>query len=289
MIGVVSVSDYLQAVHDGADLPSLDAALKPLCREPFRRIDRFIQLALLGSARCATGQTLQADCAVYISSGLGPIGNNIVIQKHLIHDCEIPKPFNFINTLGSAAGYYVARNLGLNGQNLFISRRGASLQAALSMAMADMTLGIVSQALVGSVEEAVLPLGEHRQRQGLADDAPVVEGSHWLLLQADAGTGRSVQHTRFESFDALTASIRASWQEGDRLHCAVGTQPELVRRLNQAFPDSESDVIDGSHDDPDAIWLARSLKVNDSTGLFLGGGTNETGWTLFHFGTHTDP
>ena len=50
MIRVTAVSHYLHPVREGEALPSLDAALRDLCREPFRRIDRFIQLALLGSA-----------------------------------------------------------------------------------------------------------------------------------------------------------------------------------------------------------------------------------------------
>ena len=91
----------MQPVNDDAALTSLESALKDLCREPFRRIDRFIQLALLGSANCAAGRKLRPDCGIYLGSGLGPIGNNIVTQEQLIRDAEIPKPFNFINTLGN--------------------------------------------------------------------------------------------------------------------------------------------------------------------------------------------
>lgn len=196
MIRITAVSHYLHSVRDGEALPSLDQALKPLCREPFRRIDRFIQLSLLGTARCVAGHALATDCGLYLGSGLGPMSNNISTQEQLIRDRLIPKPFNFINTLGNSAGYYVAKNLGLSGQNLFISRRGASFQAVLEAALVDLQAGALSQALVGVVEEVTLPLAEHRRRQGLAADTSVAEGSHWLLLEKDAAAGHVLERSQ---------------------------------------------------------------------------------------------
>jgi hypothetical protein len=202
MIRVTAVSHHLHAVHDGEALPSLDEALKPLSREHFRRIDRFIQLSLLGSARCVAGRSLTADCGLYLGSGHGPVGNNISTQEQLIRDHRLPKPFNFVNTLGNSAGYYVAKNLGLSGQNLFISRRGASFQAVLDAAWVDMESGALRQALVGVVEEVTLPLTEHRRRQGLAPDTLVAEGSHWLLLEKDAAVGHSMERSHASHHEA---------------------------------------------------------------------------------------
>ena len=183
MISIEGVGHYLHAVNDDDELPSLAARLAPLCREKFRRIDRFIQLALLGSAECVGDRMLAPDCALYICSGLGPVGNNIVVQEAIVGARKLPTPFHFVNTLGSSAGYYVARNLGLTGQSLFISRRGDSLAAGLACAATDLATGVVRQALLGVVEECTLPLRDHRARQALAADAPVAEGSHWLLLE----------------------------------------------------------------------------------------------------------
>jgi len=148
-----------------------------------RRIDRFIQLALLGSGECVQGQALAPDCGLYISSGIGPVGNNIQVQQTLWRDHKLPMPFNFVNTLGSSAGYYVAKNLGLSGQSLFISRRGQSFVAALDCVAADLACGAVKQALVGVVEECTLPLNQHRERLELPEGAAVAEGCHWLLLE----------------------------------------------------------------------------------------------------------
>lgn len=285
MIQVISASHYLQTVPDDTGLPTLDSTLKQLCREPFRRIDRFIQLALLGSARCAASQSLRADCGIYLGSGLGPIGNNAVIQKRLIHDHEIPKPFNFINTLGSAAGYYIAKNLDLQGQNLFISRRGASLQAVLSMAMADLTLGVVSQALVGVVEEVTLPLAEHRRRQGLAAGMLMAEGSDWLLLQTAGEGGRQLHLQRFTAFVELQTALKSAWCDGDTVCCARSMEQPMADTLQQDYGSSTLPASQrGFHDSLETVSLAEFVVEGRQKNLFLADGDTERGWSLFHLG-----
>jgi hypothetical protein len=284
MIGVVSVSHYFQPLHEPAALPALDDDLKNVCREPFRRIDRFIQLALLGSARCAAGRSLQPDCGLYLGSGLGPMSNNIATQEQLIRAALIPKPFNFINTLGSGAGFYVARNLGLQGQNLFISRRGASFTALLAVAAADLSLGVVSQALVGVVEEATLPLRQHRMRQHLPDDMPLAEGSHWLLLQSGTDGAGSLELRRYTEYAELEKFLESTWHAGDRVYCAGGTPSRVAQMLMRQFPDSGApDAGAAFHDSPDAAWVTGFMVSQAHASLFLVSGKSECGWELFHF------
>jgi len=257
MIRVTAVGHVFNALQDGAPLPSLDAELRQVCRENFRRVDRFIELALLGSGRCAAGRTLAGDCGLYLGSGLGPMSGVIATQQQLIRDRELPKPFNFINTLGNSAGYYVARNLGLHGQNLFVSRRGASLQALLAVAMVDLQAGVHRQALVGVVEEATLPLEEHRRRQGLPEGTSVAEGSHWLLLErdAEAGCGVMMQH--------------------------AGTSAELEGMVRSAerMPTTSPGPF---HDSLSGAWLTARLQAGAEE-LVLLDGDAVRGWELFHF------
>ncbi|MGB9429036.1 MAG: hypothetical protein WCC11_04045 [Gammaproteobacteria bacterium] len=284
MIWVVSVSHYFQPLNEPAALPALDDELKNVCREPLRRIDRFIQLALLGSARCAAGRSLQPDCGIYLGSGLGPMSNNIATQEQLIRAALIPKPFNFINTLGSGAGFYVARNLGLHGQNLFISRRGASFTALLTVAAADLSLGVVRQALVGVVEEATLPLTEHRARQHLPEDMPLAEGSHWLLLQTGADGRGSLEVRRYPEYAELETFLKSAWRTGDRVCCAGDMASRAAQMLMQRFPDAapaESHVA--FHDSLDAARVTGFAVSQPHASLFLVNGNFECGWELFHF------
>jgi Beta-ketoacyl synthase, N-terminal domain len=285
MIGIVAASHYLQPIDVDARLPSLEPELRELCREPFRRIDRFIQLALLGSARCIAGQMLRPECAIYLGSGLGPIGNNIVTQQQLIRDREIPKPFNFINTLGSSAGFYVAKNLGLSGQNLFISRRHASLEAVLNLAVADLQRGAVEQVLVGVVEEVTLPLAIHRQRQELPANQMLAEGSHWLLLRSDQQTARQLQLHRFDELSTLENFLGASWMQGDCLCCASGMERSTEQSLQRQFPNCMVSAWDRAfHDSLDAAWLTE-YAISDRPGqLFVVNGNSVRGWVLFQLG-----
>ena len=188
MTALRAFSHHLHAVGQ-APLPSLDEALRRVCREPQRRIDRFIQLALLGAARCAAKAVLDSDCALYLGSGIGPEGNNVLVQEQICRERLLPRPFNFVNTLGSSATYFVAKDRGLDAQGWWASRRGAALEAVLELALTDLELGLCSQALVGVVEECPAPYEDHRRRCQVPAAAALAEGSHWLLLARDAQAG----------------------------------------------------------------------------------------------------
>jgi len=237
-------SHYMHAV--GLEpLPSLEGALRAACREHHRRVDRFIQLALLGAARCVDGRKLDADCSLYLGSGIGPEGNNIVVQEQICRDRLFPRPFNFVNTLGSSATFYVAKDLGLDSQAWWVSRRGASLEAVLELALADMELGLCSQALVGVVEECPFPYEEHRRRVQAASHAVLAEGSHWVLLGARSAPDTASITAAFNlGAQDLVDELRVAWGEGDRLALGPGIPAALAGCLAAAvdvpLPTSEN-------------------------------------------------
>lgn len=170
-------------------LPELKAEVKALCGGHVRRIDRLIQLALVGSARCVAGRSLPAGCGIYLGSGLGTVGSTSVLQEQIFRFGVLPKPAEFINTLSNTAGFYVARNLGLDGQCLFATRDYTSFEAVVELATVDLDAGRVPAALVGVVDECTLPLEQHARRLH-REHAPVLaEGSHWLLLGPDGDGG----------------------------------------------------------------------------------------------------
>jgi hypothetical protein len=281
MMRLASASHYLHTFREDETLPSLDAALKESCREHVRRVDRFIKLALIGSARCAAHHTLRRDCAVYLGSGFGPIGSNIAAQEQMFRDHETPSPYHFVNTLGSSAGFHVAKNLGLTGQNLFITRRGASFMAVLTAAAADLALGVMSQALVGVVEEVNLPLEDHRRRRGLAPETAVAEASHWLLLEAGGSGGRPLELRHFSAMAALEAALLSSAGPGDRVRLAQGLEGDGVERLLRRFP---QDPEPAGHDDLEAAWVCGLAAGGAQRGLSLADGGPGRGYSLLHLG-----
>jgi hypothetical protein len=189
MFEILASGEYYAEVRGGgaADLEDLKPILAETCRERFRRIDRFTQLALLGSARCVRERELPASTGLYISSGFGSIANTVRVQRQIVVDGGVPKPADFINTLSNSAGFYVARNLGLQARNQFVGRDAAPLEAILQIATLDLAVGNVKQALVGVIDEIAEPFDEHARRLGVDASMPLAEGSHWLLLRAAAG------------------------------------------------------------------------------------------------------
>ncbi|MGH8401435.1 MAG: hypothetical protein ACRESU_10080, partial [Gammaproteobacteria bacterium] len=167
----------------------------------------------------------------------------------------------------------------------FISRRGASLQAALNMAMVDLTLGVVGQALVGVVEEVTLPLEQHRRRQGLAADMLVAEGSDWLLLQAADEGRRQLRLQRFAEFTELHAALKSTWHDGDTVCCARSMDQHMADALQQGYGGSaSSDLQRGFHDSLETVALAEFVVDGRQGNLFWVDGDAERGWSLFHLG-----
>ncbi|MGI9285364.1 MAG: hypothetical protein ACR2P1_08240, partial [Pseudomonadales bacterium] len=80
--------------------------------------------------------------------------------------------------------YYVARNLGLHGKNIFVSRENSSFEAVLQLAALDLATGASREVLLGVVDECPPPLAHQRKRMRLGEYAPVAEGSHWFSLRS---------------------------------------------------------------------------------------------------------
>jgi len=182
---VVASSHYFHSLADDIPPEPLDERVAAVTRERYRRIDRFVQLALVGAGRCALGNGLAPDCGLYLSTGVGPIGSNVLLQESIQRDRKLPMPFHFVNTLGSSACFHVAKDLGLSGEGVLVARAGGSFTAALSCAMADLEAGVASQLLVGAVEECVLPGDRHRALLRRDAGLAVAEGSHWVLVERD--------------------------------------------------------------------------------------------------------
>lgn len=158
--------------------------LKPMVTEalgkPVRRIGRFIQLALIGAARCIGDDELPSDTAMWLASGAGDMNVTVEVLERICREQQSPKPLSFINTVSNAACFYLANRFGLAGSTAFVSRRALPLQAAMQAALIEGLVNGFSGALVGAVDEATTPLDLHRRRLGLPDDVAAGEGSWWF-------------------------------------------------------------------------------------------------------------
>ena len=87
---IYAVGGHYHAVSE--PLPELKALTQAATGKAFRRIGRFIQLALIGAARCAGQQVLPKETAVYFSSGRGDLEVTLEIMTQLFRDGQTPKP-----------------------------------------------------------------------------------------------------------------------------------------------------------------------------------------------------
>ncbi|MGH8461355.1 MAG: hypothetical protein ACRESS_07095 [Stenotrophobium sp.] len=160
----------------------------------FRRINRFIELALIGAFRCRdAADGIAVDTALYLACDSPMLADSVKILQGIHNERRPPSPFEFMNISGNMAGYYIANHLGLTGPQLAVHRNRAGLEAALELLMLQSAQH--RRALIGYVEEGVWPLAEQRARHELPTDAPLNECSHWFYFDQDCTTPLAVIET----------------------------------------------------------------------------------------------
>lgn len=190
-----------------------------------RRVNRFIELALLGALRCrASGGDIGADAALYVAAETPMLNDCVKALRSTIAAQRPPTPFEFMNISGNMAGFYIAQQLGIGGPQLAIARRHGGLEAGFEL------LGIGHRshrrALLGCVDEGVWPLDEQRARLGLAADATLHESSHWFHIDADCAApyARVAAQAPQATYGEVEAGLRAL-PEGTR----IALHPQLER------------------------------------------------------------
>ena len=250
--------------HDVAEpLPDLKALTQATTGRAMRRIGRFIQLAMIGAARCAQANSIPSSTAVYFSSARGDLELTVDIMTQLFRDGQTPKPLGFVNTVSNAACFYVAQLLALKSQSNFVCNRYFAFESVLQLAALDLSLGKVDSALVGSLDIATAPLSEHRQRLQLSSDTIMGEGSHWLwlgtvrtdrprigeLLEVRHFTDReslltwAQQHAFSTNHCALSRGQFLSDHDFKTIQSSTGVTAHFEYRANRAYYDSHSGAV----------------------------------------------
>jgi hypothetical protein len=198
----------------GAQAEPLRPRLKELLADPPRRINRLIELTLLGANGCMRSRRPDPHCPVYLAVTHGSVADNVALVGGVAARNAPPTPVSFINLSSNMAGFYVASTLGLHGSNQSVAAEDFSFEAALELA----TLGARrAQALIGAVEECAWPLEAHRARLGLGPARALSESSHWLFVdQHCAQPLATVQWVRryAAAAQARAALARERWPDG---------------------------------------------------------------------------
>ncbi len=214
-MNILGQSDIQHVVSD--EFPDLTGAICEMHGQKVRRIDRYIELCLLGALRCTQSHDLPTNTGLFLASQNCALSSVVKVMESIFQEHFAPKPFDFVNTLGNSACFYVAQLLGLSGKSISLSREGFSFESGLYHALLDLDSGECRTALVGCVDEVLMPLSTHRLR--IASDknrpveGPLGETSSWILLEnGDSGAAdlRLDAVMEFSSHDDLLASLSKS-------------------------------------------------------------------------------
>ena len=224
---IVAASSFAQVAS--ATPENLRERVKQLCPRVPRRVNRLVELGLIGAHQCVKARALLEDTAIYMAFTSGCVADSVALVQDVARG-QMPMPVTFINVSSNMAGFYIAASLNLHSGNQVVASNDFAWEAALELAM----LGAPRALLLGAVEEAAWPLNEHRSRMSLAPDEPILESSHWLLADHEEKSPlASVQWLRrFNNDSALDEFLRGQrWPENIELNVQNADAARLSKQL----------------------------------------------------------
>jgi hypothetical protein len=218
----------------GVEGAKLDARLVELTGKRFRRLGRFMQLALTGAVEAATKSGLSlppARTGVFLATGLGNISDLMPFSHAVFGDPGFHvSAIQFANSVGNAGAFYIAQTLGLTGPVLAVSQDEVSFEAALLQAVTLLEGNDLDVALVGAVDVVMPNVRDHLARMGHAPDAPLKlsEGSAWWVLAKPAPSDFATLETLTLQHEAGDSGVTGARDYDVGMHYAKsGLYPTL--------------------------------------------------------------
>ena len=204
-------------VTETADVKTLKEELKRHTDTYFRRISKFVLLALIGACSCAARRPLERETAIYLTTENGNLADTESVLSQIYRRHSLPLPFNFINTMANTASFYIAQGLGLCGRNISVSSQNLSFERGLELLKTDMDLGFVRHALIGLVDEATASASHFEASSGV-DSARInqINRSCWLSVSTERN-GAIGKVTAIRSFKSQDTAIRWLGKNPDAL------------------------------------------------------------------------
>lgn len=117
-----------------------------------RRTDRLTLLSLLAAKPLK--HLLHSSCGLYVAS-VNPDEKNMreLLEAVCIQKTS-PKPFQFVNSVSNAAGFYLAKELQLEGPNLFIGSNDQVWNNLIMLASLDLACTVKQALLINCINLA---------------------------------------------------------------------------------------------------------------------------------------
>ncbi len=181
---------YIHAIGIHNTIPDnqptdLKSELKALSGKLYRRIDHFIQLAIIGAHKAVAESEPASQTALYMTSGQGDMMVFDRVRRQRYFEKRLSKPVDFVNLSSNTAGFYVVSHLGLNGKNLFLQDHHFPVQMTMLLAQNDINLRREKAILVGGVDEWIPKPELARKLLGVDETTVLGEGSNWMLIDGE--------------------------------------------------------------------------------------------------------
>ena len=134
-----------------ADNKQLKQQLREYLSNLPRRVDRLTWQCLLAAAPLK--EQLETRCGLYLASRYPSCDTMGSLLHAVCIDQLQPKPFEFVNSVSNAAGFYLAQLFALDGPNLCLVSHDCIWPQLLQLAYCDLSAGHISQALLINCQE----------------------------------------------------------------------------------------------------------------------------------------
>lgn len=252
----------------------LEPVSSPLLGRRFRKIGRFIKLAMCGAATAVknSGLKLPSDrTAVVFGTG---IGNSIDMagfcEATLGGETEIfPSPIQFANAIGNSGAFYVAEAFQLTGPVIALSQDDVSFECALATARDLLWAGDADFALVGGADVFFVDEAAQRERMKLPASSALAlsEGSGWLLLERRGPDSRAALSHVFVGHQAPAEALARAGAGPCALSIGARLEPE-AQALARAVPGAQRLPSRGGWPTEHAGQLCLFLDRSDGPSVF---------------------
>jgi Beta-ketoacyl synthase, N-terminal domain len=220
----------------GVPGPELDARLMQMTGKRFRKLGRFIQLAMCGAVEAAKKSkvALAPDrTGIFLASGLGNLSDLLPFSHSIFGDPGFhPSAIQFANSVGNAGAFHIAEALGVTAPVLAVCQDEVCFEAALLQVVTLLDSGDIDLGIVGSVDMVMPPVGDHLARMGYGREEAAArglklsEGSAWFVLGRPGPEDvASLEALSLETVEDLSTLVGALGPEGAIALCG---QAELA-------------------------------------------------------------
>ena len=229
-------------IHDAVTYIAAPAEIRDLKEElgrhtdiHFRRVSKFVLLALIGACSCIARHALDRNTAIYVTTENGNLADTESVLSQIYRQHSLPLPFNFINTMANTAAFYVAQGLGLCGRNISVSSQNLSFERGMELLKTDMDMGTVRHALIGLVDEATPSASGFASSSGVTNERiNQIDRSCWLYMTSKR-EGAIGQIAAIRSFK--TQDEASGWLAGNQ----VSLSPDTVLSFGAAIDPAEKE------------------------------------------------